>query len=105
MPAIPAGPPTVSLSRSLFFSHSVSLTLSASKLVRAHLGNCYQRALFGALLMCALSAARLSYSPSLLLVPCKFRELPARVCCSNLLVFKRFVHATNKLVQSEGEDE
>lgn len=24
------------------------------------------------------------------------------VCCSNLLVFKRFVHARNKLVQSEG---
>lgn len=45
-----------------FLSLLLSFSLySASKHVRAHLGNCYQRALFGALLMCALSAAPPSY--------------------------------------------
>lgn len=40
--------------------------------------------------------------PSLPVHPVNTGSYLRKVCCSNLLVFKRFVHATNKLVQSEG---
>lgn len=40
--------------------------------------------------------------PSLPVHPVNSGSYLHGVCCINLLVFKRFVHATNKLVQSEG---